>query len=46
MYKILIFPITEILWRWEIRRGHALRCCGTARSKAAARIEANDVVDA
>ena len=46
MREILIYPITEILWRWEIRRGHALLRSGTARSQAAAQIEANDVADA
>jgi hypothetical protein len=46
MYEILIYPITESLWRWEIREGGALLRCGTARSKAAAQIGANEVVNA
>ena len=32
MCEIVIYPITENLWRWEIRRGGSLFRCGTARS--------------
>jgi hypothetical protein len=46
MYQILVYPITDNLWRWEIRCGGALLCCGTAPTQAAAESNADGVVSA
>ncbi len=45
MYQVLVYPITANLWRWEIRFGGALLRCGTAPTRGAAEIEANDVAN-
>ncbi len=44
MHVIFIYPISPNLWRWEIWCGDALFRCGTARTRAAAETEVNDVV--
>ena len=46
MYEIQIYSITCNLWRWEIRCGRALVCCGTARTRQAAENEAKQNVTA
>ena len=43
MYEIAIYPITEDLWRWEIRCAGSLLRCGTTRSNAAAERDAREV---
>jgi hypothetical protein len=43
---IQIYPITEGLWRWEVRWGHTLVRCGTAPSKLAAENDVNEFVEA
>jgi hypothetical protein len=45
MYQLSVYPITPELWRWEIRRGGALLCCGTAPTRVAAEMGANGVVN-
>ena len=45
MYEISVYPITPNLWRWEIGCGGALLRCGTAHTKIAAEMDANDVVN-
>jgi hypothetical protein len=40
MYELSIYPISFRLWRWELRCGGALLRCGTAPTKAAARMSA------
>ena len=45
MYQLSIYAITPNLWRWEIRSGGALLRCGTAYSKVAAEMDANEVVN-
>jgi hypothetical protein len=44
MYEIQIYSITRALWRWEVRCGGALLCCGTAHSKGAAASKAEEVI--
>ena len=46
MYQIQIYQIVETLWRWEIRCGGALLCCGTAHTEADAENEAREVISA
>ena len=46
MYQVQIYPIVANLWRWEIRCGGALLCCGTARTRLAAESEAIEVTNA
>ena len=46
MYQIQIYSITRSLWRWEVRCGGALLCCGTARTKQAAENEAKGIAHA
>jgi hypothetical protein len=46
MYEISVYSITPNLWRWELRCGGALLCCGTAPSRADAEMEVNEFVDA
>jgi hypothetical protein len=46
MYQVFVYSITPNLWRWEIRCGGALLCCGTAASQLAAEKHAKDVVSA
>jgi hypothetical protein len=45
MYQVTVYAITPNLWRWEIRCGGALRCCGTAPTMVAAKMDVNDVVN-
>lgn len=45
MYEISVYPITPNLWRWEIRCGGALLTCGTAPTRVAAEMDANEVVN-
>jgi hypothetical protein len=44
MYQVYVYPITDNLWRWEIRSGRALLRCGTAETRIDAEAEANGVV--
>jgi hypothetical protein len=46
MYQIQIYSITKHLWRWEVRCGGALLCCGTAHTEQAAEKEAKEIVSA
>ena len=46
MYELQIYEIVKDLWRWEIRCGGALLCCGTAHTEAAAENEAREVINA
>jgi hypothetical protein len=46
MYEIFVYPITPNLWRWELRCGGALLRCGTAYTKSAAEMDAEEVVNA
>ena len=46
MYQIQIYSITRTLWRWEVRCGGALLCCGTAHTRQAAEGEAKQNVKA
>ena len=46
MYQILVYRIVKALWRWEVRCGGALVCCGTAHTRQAAQGEANEVIHA
>ena len=46
MYQVCVYAITPNLWRWEIRCGPVLLCCGTAPSRLAAEINLNEVVNA
>ena len=39
MYEIVIYPISENLWRWEIRCGGALLRCGAAHTERDAKRE-------
>jgi hypothetical protein len=43
-YQVSVYPITLILWRWEIRCGGALLRCGTARTRVAAEMSVNHIV--
>ena len=45
MYQLLVYPITLNLWRWEVRCGGALLRCGTAYTRVAAEMAANEVVN-
>ena len=45
MYRILVYPITPDLWRWELRCGGALLCCGTAPTRVAAEIDVSEIVN-
>jgi hypothetical protein len=42
VYETSVYSITSNLWRWEIRCGGALLRCGTAPSRAAAEMGANE----
>jgi len=42
---VSVYAITPNLWRWEIRLGNALLRCGTAFTKGAAEVNANEVVN-
>jgi hypothetical protein len=44
-YQGSVYPITLNLWRWEIRWGGALLRCGTTRTRAAAEMSVNHVVN-
>jgi hypothetical protein len=44
MYQASVYPITPLLWRWEIRCGGALLRCGTAPTKVAAARAVNEVI--
>ncbi len=44
MYDIVIYRITEYLWRWEIRCAGSLLRSGTARSDMDAERDARVVV--
>ena len=46
MYQIEVYPITQNLWRWEVRYGGALLCCGTAYTSRAAESQAKEAVNA
>ena len=46
MYEVSLYPIAPHLWRWEIRCGGALLRCGTAPTRDAAELDANEVVNA
>jgi hypothetical protein len=43
---VSVYAITPNLWRWEIRWGGALLRCGTAPTRVAAEVDANEVVRA
>ena len=45
MYEISVYSITPKLWRWELRCGGALLCCGTAPTKAAAEREVSLILN-
>ena len=45
MYQVSVYPITSNLWRWEFRCGGALLRCGTAPTRVAFEMVANDVVN-
>jgi hypothetical protein len=45
MYQVSLYAITLHLWRWEIRSGGALLRCGTAPTRVAAEMDANQVVN-
>ncbi len=36
MYRISVYSITPCLWRWEVRSGRRLICCGTSSTRLAA----------
>jgi hypothetical protein len=44
MYQLTVYPITENLWRWEVRCGGALLRCGTAPTKDTAERDVNGAV--
>jgi hypothetical protein len=46
MYQFLFYPLAPFLWRWEIRSGGALLCCGTAPTRDAAELSAQGSVNA
>jgi hypothetical protein len=46
MYQVQIYAIAQTLWRWEIRCGGALLCCGTAHSQVDAENEVRETIDA
>ena len=46
MYQVSVYPITDNLWRWEVRSGGALLLCGTAPTRVAAETHVNGVVNA
>jgi hypothetical protein len=43
MFELSFYPITPMLWRWEVRCGGALLRCGTAPTKAAAEADVNEL---
>ena len=45
MYRISVYSITSELWRWEVRCGRELICCGTAPTRVVAEIYANSILD-
>ena len=45
MYQISVYSITPELWRWEVRCGRELLCCGTAPTRVAAERDANSILD-
>jgi hypothetical protein len=44
-YQVSVYPITLTLWRWEIRCGGAMLRCGTARTRGAAEMNINHVIN-
>jgi hypothetical protein len=46
MYELLVYSITDNLWRWEIRSEGALIRCGTAPTRTAAETNAYGVANA
>jgi hypothetical protein len=46
MYQLLVYSITDDLWRWEIRSEGMLLRCGTALTKTAAEMKAYGVASA
>ena len=46
MYQIQIYPITPFVWRWEVRCGGSLLCCGTAATKEAANRQVSELISA
>jgi hypothetical protein len=46
MYQFLVYPITDNLWRWEVRSGNVLLRCGTAPTRATAELNAYTVANA
>ena len=45
MYATSIYSIAPNLWRWEIRCGGALLCCGTAPTRTTAEMRVNALVN-
>jgi hypothetical protein len=45
MYQVCVYAITPNLWRWEVRCGRVLLCCGTAPTRVAAEMDMNEVVN-
>ena len=45
MYQVSVYAITPNLWRWELRCGGALLRSGTAYTRVAAEMDANQVVN-
>ena len=45
-YEVLVYSMTDRLWRWEIRWGGTLVRCGTSLSKAAAERDATQEMNA
>ena len=45
MYQISVYSIIPGLWRWEIRCGGALLCCGTAGTRAIAELHVKALVN-
>jgi len=46
MYQFLVYPVTDNLWRWEVRSGNVLLRCGTAPTRATAELNAYTVANA
>jgi hypothetical protein len=44
MFRLVIYPITLGLWRWEVRSGGALFRCGTDKTESAAEAAAKRAV--
>ena len=43
-HQVSVYAITPNLWRWELRCGGALLCCGTSPNRVAAEMDVNHVV--